>query len=258
MWYNACIFNKEVISLENVKTVILAAGKGTRMRTEGIDLPKVMRQALGRPLLAYVLDAAPGEPILVVGYQKESVLAAFPNCAYCVQAEQKGTGHAVQCAAPLLEGFDGDVLVCCGDTPLVTRETLEGLVNLHRAEGNDCTVLAGASAVPMPGLGRVKRTPAGGFEKIVEEKDCTPEEREIREYNAGIYVFACQKLLSALTELKTNNAQHEYYLTDAPAILLARGDKVGVCVRDMGAELIGVNTPEQLQEVEDILKERQA
>ncbi|MGX8698637.1 MAG: NTP transferase domain-containing protein [bacterium] len=242
--------------MDNLKTVILAAGKGTRMRTEGSDLPKVMREALGRPLLQYVLDAVPGEPILVVGYQREKVLAAFPQYPHAVQEPQHGTGHAVQCAAPLLEGFAGDVLICYGDTPLITRETLTGLVALHRAAGNDCTVLAGSSAEPMPGLGRVVCTEEGGFVKIVEERDCTPEERDIRVYNSGMYVFSCPKLLTALAALRPENAQHEYYLTDCPAIMLARGDKVGVCVRDMGAELLGVNTPEQLSEVERYLESR--
>lgn len=242
--------------MDNLKTIILAAGKGTRMRVDGSELPKVMRLALGRPLLAYVLEAAPGEPVIVVGYMKEAVMAAFPGYTYAVQAEQKGTGHAVMCAASELEGFNGDVLICCGDTPLVSRKTLEGLVELHRERGNDCTVLAGASEKPMSGLGRVLHTPEGGFVRIVEERDCTPEEREIREYNSGIYVFNAQKLLSALKELRTDNAQHEYYLTDAPYVMKDRGDRVGVVVEDMGAELIGVNTPEQLAEVEKELEAR--
>ena len=242
--------------MENLKTIILAAGKGTRMRTDGSELPKVMRLALGKPLISYVLAAAPGEPIIVVGYMKETVMSAFPGYRFAVQEEQKGTGHAVMCAAPELEGFSGDVLILCGDTPLVTRETLEGLVTLHRERKNDCTVLAGASETPMPGLGRVKRSPDGTFIKIVEERDCTPEEREIKEYNSGIYVFNAEKLLTALAGLRTDNAQGEYYLTDAPYVMLARGDKVGVCVRDMGAELLGVNTPEQLKEAETELEAR--
>ena len=246
--------------MENLKAIVLAAGKGTRMQTDGAAIPKVMRLALGRPLLAYVLEALPVESekdaVIVVGYMKEAVTSAFPNRVFALQEVQKGTGHAVMCAAEALEGFEGDVLICCGDTPLISRATLEGLCRDHRAAGNDCTVLAGASDEPMPGLGRVKRGESGEFIAIVEERDCTEEEKAIREYNSGIYVFSAKKLFSALKLLRTDNAQGEYYLTDAPYIMLARGDRVGVSVRRMGAELIGVNTPEQLREVENILAER--
>lgn len=246
--------------MENLKAIVLAAGKGTRMHSEGEDVPKVMREALGRPLLSYVLEALPVESkndaVIVVGYKREKVIEAYPDCVFAVQAEQKGTGHAVASAREALEGFEGDVLVCCGDTPLITRATLEGLCKAHRAAESDCTVLAGASDCPMPGLGRVKRTEEGEFISIVEEKDCTPEEKEIREFNSGIYVFNAKKLFSALKLLKTNNAQGEYYLTDVPYIMKERGDRVTVSVQDMGPELIGVNRPEELAEVERILAAR--
>lgn len=246
--------------MENLKAIVLAAGKGKRMHSEDSDLPKVMREALGRPLLGYVLEALPVEnpqdAIIVVGYKREKVIEAYPERTFAVQAEQKGTGHAVASAREALEGFSGDVLVCCGDTPLITRETLEGLCRAHRESGSDCTVLAGAAKEPMPGLGRVKRTEKGEFIAIVEERDCTPEEREIREFNSGIYVFNSEKLFSALKLLKTDNAQGEYYLTDVPYIMRERGDRVSVSVQDMGPELIGVNRPEELSEVERILKER--
>lgn len=246
--------------MDKLKVIVLAAGKGTRMRTDGVDTPKVMRLALGKPLLSYVLGALPvadlADAVVVVGYKKEQVVEAFPACTFAVQAEQLGTGHAVMSAADALAGYDGDVLICCGDTPLVRRETYEALIAEHRAAGNTCTLLSGTSPEPLRGYGRVLRNADGGFIRIVEEKDCTPEERAIREYNAGIYVFDAKKLFSALKELKTDNAQGEYYLTDAPDILLRRGEKVGVCVREMGSELIGVNTPEQLAEVERILSER--
>ena len=239
--------------MENLKAIVLAAGKGKRMHSEDSDLPKVMREALGRPLLGYVLEALPVEnpqdAVIVVGYKREKVIEAYPERTFAVQAEQKGTGHAVASAREALEGFSGDVLVCCGDTPLITRETLEGLCRAHRESGSDCTVLAGAAKEPMPGLGRVKRTEKGEFIAIVEE-------REIREFNSGIYVFNSEKLFSALKLLKTDNAQGEYYLTDVPYIMRERGDRVSVSVQDMGPELIGVNRPEELSEVERILKER--
>jgi UDP-N-acetylglucosamine diphosphorylase/glucosamine-1-phosphate N-acetyltransferase len=245
--------------MRELKTVILAAGKGTRLRTEGIDLPKVMRLALGKPLIKYVLDALPlkneSDAIIVVGYKKEYVMEAFPQCTFAHQTEQLGTGHAVMSAAELLRDFDGDVMVCCGDMPLVRAETYSALYEEHKRSGNDCTLLSGTSDEPLP-YGRVLRDENGGFIRIVEDKDCTPEEAAVRELNAGIYVFNCQKLLSALSSLSTDNAQKEYYLTDVPDIMLRRGDKVGVCVRDMGDELIGVNTIQQLWVVEERLLER--
>ncbi len=244
--------------MDKLKAVVLAAGKGTRMRVDGSDLPKVMRTALGRPLLGYVLDALPVEQedvILVVGYRRELVTAAYPDCAAVVQWEQLGTGHAVKCASPLLEDFSGNVLICCGDMPLVRPETYLALINEHITHENDCTILSGRSELELP-YGRVLRGPDGGFERIVEERDCTPDEKAVRELNSGVYVFDCRKLLSALTGLRSDNNQREYYLTDVPGLMLSRGDRVGVCVRDMNEELIGVNTPEQLRKVEELLSAR--
>lgn len=246
--------------MSNLKVIVLAAGKGTRMRTDGSDAPKVMRLALGKPLLSYVLASLPvkdiSDAVVVVGYMKEQVMEAFPDCTFAIQLEQLGTGHAVMSAEGALAGFNGDVLVCCGDTPLVRAETYAALYHEHVSAGNDCTMLSGTSKTPLKGYGRVKRTADGGFDCIVEEKDCTPEEYAIQEYNSGIYIFKSEKLFSALKELRTDNAQGEYYLTDTPDIMKKRGDRVGICSREMGSELIGVNTPEQLKEVERILSER--
>ena len=160
-----------------VKALVLAAGKGTRLQTEGVDLPKVMRLADGKPLLHYVLSGldflSPEDVILVVGWKKEAVLAAYPQYPHAVQAEQHGTGHAVQCAAPLLEGFDGHVLVCCGDAPLMKGETFRSLTETHLRDGNACTLL---SSVLEDGgnYGRILREADGTFRAIVEGKDCTP------------------------------------------------------------------------------------
>ena len=244
---------------DQIKALILAAGKGTRLRTEGIDLPKVMRLAGGKPLLGHVLSALdflpPRDVILVVGYRKEAVLSAFPYYPCAVQEEQHGTGHAVQCAAHLLEGFDGHVLVCCGDAPLVRRETFAALVKAHLDSGNDCTLL---SAVLDEGgnYGRILRAPDGSFRAIVEARDCTPDEAAVREVNVGAYVFHAPKLLAALGKLTTDNAQGELYLTDVPAILLSEGGRVGVCDTCSATEMLGVNTVEQLAEVERLLLAR--
>jgi len=243
--------------MNNVKALVLAAGKGTRLQTEGINLPKVMRLADGKPLLHYVLAALDFLPkkdvILVVGYQREAVLEAYPQYPHAVQAEQHGTGHAVQCAAHLLQGFDGHVLICCGDTPLVQKSTFESLVELHLKEGNACTML---SAILDEGgnYGRVLREEDGSFKCIVEARDCTPEQAAVREVNVGTYLFRVPELLAALDQLTDNNSQGELYLTDCPAIIKAAGHRVGVCDTCSEREMLGVNTVEQLQEVEDILR----
>lgn len=245
--------------MENkLKAVVLAAGKGTRLRTEGCDLPKVMRQALGKPLLYYVLDALSfiekEDVIIVVGYQKEKVMEYFGGYEFAEQKEQLGTGHAVMSAADALQGYDGAVLVCCGDMPIIKKETYMALAETHFSEGNDCTMLTGTSDEALP-YGRVVRDENGGFLKIIEEKDCTPEEKKIEELNSGVYIFNSKKLLPALSKLKNNNSQGEYYLTDVPYVLQAQGDRIGICKRNLGSEIIGVNTPEQLAQVEQLLKD---
>ena len=136
------------------KAVVLAAGKGTRLRTEGVDLPKVLRQAAGRPLLGYVLEELSflkkEDVVLVVGYEREKVLAAYPEYPHAVQEPQQGTGHAVQCAREALAGFDGSVLVCYGDMPLMRRATYVSLIETHKREGNDCTLLSAVSDEELP------------------------------------------------------------------------------------------------------------
>lgn len=240
----------------NVKAVVLAAGKGTRIQTDGIPLPKVMREAAGRPLLGYVLDALsflPSEDvILVVGYRKEAVISAFPDYPFAMQIEQKGTGHAVGSAASFLKNFKGSLLVCCGDMPLMARPTYEALVSAHLKKENACTILTGVSDEDLP-YGRVIRDASGGFSRIVEDKDCTPEEKKVRELNAGVYVFDTPSLLRSLDLLRPDNAQGEYYLTDVPALLLAEGRKIGICTACTPTEMLGVNTAEQLAQVEAYL-----
>lgn len=250
----------EVTYMERkVKALVLSAGKGTRLRTEGCDLPKVMRLALGKPLLGHVLDALSflekEDIIIVVGYKKEDIISAYPGYTFAYQAEQLGTGHAAACAKDAVGDFDGAVLVCCGDTPLITKETYLNLCNTFFSEKSDCTILSGL--LPDGGsYGRIVRDGGGNFLKITEAKDCTPQELKINEVNSGLYIFSSKKLFSALGKIKNKNAQGEYYLTDVPEIILKEGGRVSICRRELGDELIGVNTPEQLKEVEDILKSR--
>ena len=239
-----------------IKAVILAAGKGTRLQSEGNTLPKVMRLAAGKPLLAHVLNALnfiqAKNCVIVVGYHKETVIKAFPGYAFAEQTEQLGTGHAVMAAFSLLENYDGSLLVCCGDMPLIKRETYLALVDAHNASDNVCTILSGTSDLGLP-YGHILRDDNGDFCGMVEDKDATPAQKGIKELNSGVYVFDARSLRGVLSELKSDNAQGEYYLTDAPVLLKKKGLKIGVCFRELGNEIIGVNTPEQLKQTEELL-----
>jgi len=244
---------------KNLKAVILAAGKGTRIRSETLDVPKVMREASGKPILSYVLKALSfiekQDTILVVGYKKESVLEYFKDYKYAVQHEQLGTGHAIMAAKEELKTHNGAVLICYGDMPVMRRETYENLIKTHFEQKNDCTILTGTTKLPMA-FGRIVREPDGAFERVVEQKDATPEELKIRELNSGVYVFDTKKMLSALNELKNNNSQGEYYATDLPAIMKSKGEKIGILMENLGDDIIGVNTQEELEIVEEILSKR--
>jgi len=236
-----------------LKALILAAGQGKRMRTDGADLPKVMRLANGKPLLYYALSAldfiAEEDRILVVGYMRDKITEAFPMFPTAIQEEQLGTGHAVTRGMETLGDFDGDILVCCGDMPLIRKTTYQGLIDEHRKNGAKCTLLTGTSDEKLP-YGRILRGGDGGFVGIAEEKDCTPEQLAITELNAGVYVFDAAALRDALNGLSNKNAQGEYYLTDVPLLIARKGGSVAVRKTELSRELIGVNTPEQLAEVE--------
>lgn len=240
-----------------IKAVVLAAGKGTRMMTETNTMPKVLRQACGKPLLYYVLKTLQFVPkedtILVVGYRREDVIAAFPDYPHAVQDPQLGTGHAVRCAKAELEGFDGTVLVCYGDMPLLKEEVYRGLLEDHARTGSVCTLLSGTTEEKLP-YGRVLKDENGEFLQVVEDRDCTPEQKAIRELNVGIYAFDCKELLACLDLLRNNNAQQEYYLTDVPALMKQRGGKVSVYTAELNEQILGVNTPEQLAIAEKYLK----
>ena len=239
--------------------IILAAGKGTRMKSE---LPKVMHSACGRPMVEHVLDAARSAGVkrlvVVVGYQAVLVrngLARHRDVEFALQSEQKGTGHAVQVCAEQLANHDGPVLVLAGDTPLLRGESLAELL----AELNDqraACVIGTAITENNFGLGRIVRSSSGDFLRIVEQKDATPEEAAIREINTGCYAFESRLLFQALIQIRPNNSQGEYYLTDVPAILKSAGHRVIAAPKLTIEEALGVNTPEQLAEVEAVLKKR--
>ena len=244
-----------------IKAVVLCAGKGVRLNASGSDAPKVMRKACGKPLLWYVLDSLSflndNDIILVVGYKKEAVIDYFSESGYkfAVQEQQLGTGHAVMSAKELLEGHKGAVLVCYGDMPAIGSEVYQKLLKTHFDETNDCTLLTGESELAIS-FGRILRDGDGSFIHVVEEKDCTQEQLEITELNTGVYVFDTRLLLESLMSLKNDNKQGEYYITDIPAIMKKNGAKIGIYKENLGANIIGVNTIEHLTMVEDILRER--
>ncbi|MCM1181340.1 MAG: sugar phosphate nucleotidyltransferase [Clostridium sp.] len=245
--------------MERLKAVILAAGKGTRMKSE---LPKVIHEALGKPMVEYSIAAAleagaeESDICLVVGHKAELVKEAVKeNVAFVLQEEQLGTGHAVKCAQDFI-GKDGLTMVLCGDTPLITGKTLKKLADVHVREGNAITVLTAIAEDPT-GYGRIIKDSWGKFVKIVEQKDATLEEQRVQEINSGMYIFNSDVLTTALSKLTNDNAQGEYYLTDT--IEIVKGEGLGVVatmVIDNMEEIKGVNSQEQLAEAEEILRLR--
>ena len=245
--------------------LILAAGLGTRMRS---DLAKVLHRIDGRPLINYVSRTAaalaPEKIYVVVGHQAKDVEAAVSEdleagqAIFVEQKEQLGTGDAVNAARELLNGRDSTLLILSGDVPMIRAETLAGLVQhhrQHRGKGAGCTVLTVKLKDPT-GYGRIVRDRDGMFERIVEQKDATEEERQITEINAGIYCFDTQKLFDALQKVRNDNAQGEYYLTDAPGVLRESGEDVAIFQHHDAYEIEGVNNRAQLAELERLLNRR--
>lgn len=243
-----------------MKAIVLAAGKGKRLLSEQFNMPKVLRQACGKSLIEHVLNNISFIPkedtCIVVGYKKEMVCEAVGNeYNYAVQEEQLGTGHAVMMAEPLLREYDGEVLILYGDMPLFKEETYSSILEKHRESGAGCTILTAVIENP-PDYGRIIRDDKGSVIDIVEKKDCTPEQIKINELNVGIYVFNSKLLFEALKGLNNNNSQKEYYLTDVPKIMLQKGIKVESHTIKDSDEIYGVNTLEELELCEKIMRER--
>lgn len=245
--------------MKNIAALVLAAGKGTRMKSE---LVKVMHPLGGRPMVAWPVKAAreagADRIVLVVGHQGEKVreyFAGATDVAFAVQEEQLGTGHAVACAGQLLAGFSGRVLILCGDVPLVRTETLQALLSFHEARQATVTVLTVHQQDPY-GYGRVVKREGGRVLRIVEEKDATPEEKEITEVNTGIYCVEGEFLFDVVAGLTNDNAQGEYYLTD----IVKRGAERGeLCLAFTAAgaeEVMGVNDRLQLAAAGKVLQKR--
>lgn len=240
-----------------LKAVILAAGKGTRMKS---DLPKVVHTIENKCLVDYVVDAAKGagadEICLVVGYQADVVKSsiASKDVKYAMQEEQLGTGHAVKCAKDFI-GMDGETLILFGDTPLITAETLKRLLVHHKENGNAVTVLSARIDDPT-GYGRIIRDDKGNFVKSVEHKDATEEERASHEINSGMYIFDTRELSLALDEITPNNAQGEYYLPDTLTIIKDKGLRADAFALESPEDISGCNDREQLEEAAVIIRRR--
>lgn len=241
--------------------VILAAGKSTRMKS---DLPKVLHPILGRPMIEYVLDAARAancqKIVVIVGHKAEEVKAALAHhkdVEFALQAEQKGTGHAVMMCADNLADHDGPVLVLAGDTPLLKGSSLSRLLDVQREHHAAC-VVGTAITQANEGLGRIVRDAQANFLRIVEQKDATPEEAAIEEINTGCFAYDGRQLFNALEQVKPNNNQAEYYLTDCAEILRQAGETVLADPAFNIQEAMGVNTQEQLAEIAEILQKDSA
>jgi len=247
-----------------LKAVILAAGRGTRLQSEEAQIPKHMREVMGKPVLHYVLQSVnfiedKKDIIIVVGYMKEMITKAFPEYSFVEQNLEKdyGTGAAVRCTEEAVGNFSGDICVLLGDAPLITQETLLNMRYEHLLNQNDCTILS-CEINEVLGLGRIVRDRGGHFYEIVENKDATEEQKQIKEYNASVMLFDSKKLFEQLKNLKNDNKKREYYLTDVPKLFLANNYKVGVYKSKNEAEIYGADSIEDLNRIENILKRNSA
>lgn len=243
--------------MKESKTIILAAGHGTRMRSQK---SKVLHQVCGKTILNYVVDASKGagikDVVVIVGYQAEEVKASLcPGIATTFQKDQLGTGHAVLQALPFFMDLEGNLIVLVGDAPLIRPETIEGLVTAHEVSGHGATVLTAEFKDPT-GYGRMVKNHVGELIKIVEERDATKDEKKILEINSGMYCFDAQTLILALKELKTNNTQGEYYLTDVIQIIREMGKTIGTYITQDHEDIQAINSKVQLAEAEVIMRKR--
>jgi len=241
--------------MENIAAVVLAAGKGKRMKS---DLPKVLHPMLGRPMIEFVLDTLISLNIkkicVVIGHRaelmKKSLAAYQDKIQFVLQNEQRGTGHAVQMAENALKDFRGEILVLAGDVPFLSSDTIRKLIDVHRREKAAATVLSSIPPDPT-NYGRVMRLPGTDIvDYIVEHKDASDEERKIGEINTGTFCFDSRYLFDALREITDDNAQGEFYLTDVMHILRRKGLKAAACLTDKADEALGVNSEAQKADLE--------
>ncbi|MCH8285243.1 NTP transferase domain-containing protein [candidate division KSB1 bacterium] len=263
--------------MNDLGVIILAAGKGKRM---GGDHPKVLTNLGEKPLIDYVISTAvslkPSIIAVVVGFEKEKVIdyvsaklgvsaaekeniesdVAVPDGAavrYAYQDEQLGTGHAVQKTKNIFKNFKGDIVLLYGDVPLISKETIHNLIDHHEKTGAAATILSAEYDDPS-GYGRVIRNDSGELLKIIEEKDTSPSEKGIAEVNTGTYVFRAEQLFDNLDRLSRDNAQKELYITDMIGILREQGKIISSWKTKNSEETFGINTPEDLERLHDLLK----
>lgn len=244
-----------------IKSIILAAGKGTRMKSE---TPKVLHTIFDKTLVGYVIDAVNktglvDENFVIVGHQAERVEEFiknnYDNAKTVLQSPQLGTGHAVSMVLPYLNDFDGEVIILCGDTPLVTEDTLKEFIEAHHEKKSDLTVMSAIFDNPT-NYGRIIRNSDGSLNSIVEEKDANAKQKAVKEINAGIYCLNWAKIKPAFGELKSNNAQGEYYLTDIIKWANEQNLKVDAYILKNNEEIFGINSKAHLAEASAMLNKR--
>lgn len=245
---------------KNINAVILAAGKGTRMKSEN---SKVLHKIFDKTLLGYVLDAVNNTNLIeksfvIVGHQAEQVgkfvQDNYDNASTILQSPQLGTGHAVSMVCPQLENFEGEIVILCGDTPLITEQTLKDFIESHKNKNSDLTVMSAIFDNPT-NYGRIVRD-GDKLAGIVEEKDATPEQKAVKEVNAGIYCLNWQKIKPAFSHLTSNNAQGEYYLTDIISWGVKNGLNVNAYILDNNEEIFGINSKLHLAEATKMLNQK--
>ncbi|MFQ6002664.1 MAG: sugar phosphate nucleotidyltransferase, partial [Candidatus Zixiibacteriota bacterium] len=244
-----------------IVAVIWAAGKGMRMKS---DLPKVLHKLGGKPMVEYVVETAKNvgveKIILVVGHKwkvtqnslKYLSNGTFGKVDFVVQKEQLGTGHAVLQTRDHLSNFEGDILVLCGDVPLLTSNTVKRLLEKHKTKRAKATVLTAIIEDPS-GYGRIIRNKDGMVEKIVEDDDASPDEKKVKEVNTGTFCFDCKSLFPVLDKITTDNKQGEYYLTDVLGLLREENLPIWAVVATNPQETLGINSQEELEKMERIL-----
>ncbi|CAN2039347.1 MobA-like NTP transferase domain-containing protein [Candidatus Magnetomoraceae bacterium gMMP-15] len=244
--------------MKNIAVIILAAGLGKRMRSKKA---KVLNEISGRPMISYIVETALNiteNCVVVIGHQAEDVKKAvlrYADVQFVRQEKQLGTGHAVICALPFIDDAIKDVVILCGDTPLLTSDTILHMINMHRSKSFHAVTVLGTKLDDPFGYGRIIFDNNGNLSDIIEEVDATQDQKKINIVNAGIYCIKRNFLAGAVKKLKDDNSQKEFYLTDIIKQARIQNFEAGLVLTDSPDELIGVNTPEQLAEAEVLMME---